>query len=345
MERVDPATRYSRQILFGGIGEEGQARLRGATAVVVGCGALGSFSASLLARAGVGRLRLIDRDVVEESNLQRQILFTESDIRDLKPKAIAARDHLAAADSSIALEAVVADLGPDNAVSLLAGAGVVVDGTDNFEARFLVNDVSIRHGIPWIYGACLGAYGVTMTIVPGETACLRCLMEEAPPPGTVPTCDTVGVIGPIVGAIASIQAAEALKILSGKGEAIRSDLLSLDLWTGGVSRVEVPRGGGRRRCPACDGLELEYLSGKGARPAVLCGRNAVQVTPEGRAPIDLDGLARRLGGAGRVELSPFLVRFTAPGCEMTIFPDGRAIVAGTRDPSAARALYARYVGA
>ncbi|MBI3447488.1 MAG: ThiF family adenylyltransferase [Acidobacteria bacterium] len=337
--------RYSRQVLFKPIGDEGQRRLGAARAAVVGVGATGSVTASILARAGVGALRLIDRDVIDESNLQRQFLYTEDDLRALKPKAIAARDHLRAANSTVALEAVVEDLGPDNAVRLLTGVDLILDGTDNFETRFLMNDVAVRHGIPWIYTACLGAYGVTMTIVPGETACLRCLMETPPDLGSTPTCDTAGVIAPIVAIIASFQAAEALKILSGSSSETSDALLSVDAWTQKVTRVRVPRGGGRRRCAACDGMEFEFLAGRGTRPAAICGRNAVQIMPSTRGALDLAALAARLGAAGQVERSEFMLRFTAPGCQLSIFPDGRAIVAGTSDPAAARALYARYVGA
>jgi adenylyltransferase/sulfurtransferase len=345
MKAPPSGERYSRQVLFGGIGPDGQRRLAESSATVVGCGALGSVVASTLARAGVGRLRLIDRDVVEESNLQRQFLYTEEDVRSLKPKAIAARDHLLAANSLIQVETEVADLNPDNAVRLLSGSDLILDGTDNFETRFLINDVSVRHGIPWIYAACLGSYGVTLSIFPGETACLRCLMEEPPPPGTTPTCDTAGIIGPIVGLIASVQAAEALKFLSGREEEMSDALLSVDVWTQSVNRVEVPRGGGRRRCETCDGLEFEFLSGKGTRPAVLCGRDAVQIMPSARHALDLAELAERLQGAGSVERSDFLLRFAAEGCALTVFPDGRAIVAGTSDPAIARTLYARYIGA
>jgi len=337
--------RYSRQILFKEIGESGQARLRASSVVVAGCGALGSVSASILARAGVGRIRLLDRDTVEASNLQRQILYTEEDLRSLKPKAIAARDHLRAANSEVEIEGIVEDLNADTAVRLLTGFDLIVDGTDNFETRFLINDVSVRHGIPWIYAACLGAYGVTMNIVPGETACLRCLMDEPPAPGAVPTCDTAGILAPIVGVIASVQAGEALKCLSGRPEEMSHELLGVDLWTREITRVHVPRGGGRRRCPTCDGLEFEFLSGRETRSAILCGRDAVQVIPPGGGDLDLAALAERLGRAGRVERSPFLLRFATEGIVMTIFPDGRAIISGTKDPAAARALYARYVGA
>jgi adenylyltransferase/sulfurtransferase len=312
--------------------------------VIVGCGALGSVSASILVRAGVGRVSLIDRDVIDESNLQRQLLYTEEDLRALKPKAIAARDHLRAANGSVVVEAAVADLAPDNAVELLAGHDLILDGTDNFETRFLLNDVSIRHEIPWIYAACLGAYGVVMNVVPGSTACLRCLMESPPPPGTTATCDTAGIIAPIVTLIASVQAAEALKLLSGRSDEMVDGLFSVDLWSRRIHSVEVPRGGGRRRCAACDGLEFEYLAGKGTRSATLCGRNAVQVMPSSRTSLDLDRLAGRLAAAGAVERSAFLLRFEADGCRLSVFPDGRAIVAGTSDVAAARTLYARYIG-
>lgn len=336
--------RYSRQVLFEGIGEAGQERLARSSAVIVGCGALGSVSSSLLVRAGVGRVRLIDRDVIDESNLQRQLLYTEDDLRALKPKAIAARDHLRSANSEVTVEAVVSDLGPDNAVELLTGHDLIIDGTDNFDTRFLLNDVSIRHDIPWIYAACLGAYGVCMNVIPGATACLRCLMETPPPPGTTATCDTAGIIGPIVALVASVQAAEALKLLAGRSEEAADGLLSVDLWSRRIHSVAVPRGGGRRRCATCDGLEFEYLAGRGTRPATICGRNAVQVMPSERTTLDLDSLAARLRAAGRVEQSAFLLRFEIDGCCLSVFPDGRAIVAGTTDAAAARSLYSRYIG-
>jgi adenylyltransferase/sulfurtransferase len=337
--------RYSRQVLFEGIGQEGQGRISGSSAVVVGCGALGSVSSAILVRAGVGRVRLIDRDVIEESNLQRQLLFTEEDLRSLKPKAVAARDHLALANSTVSVESVVADFGPDNAVELLRGFDVIIDGTDNFEARFLINDISVRHDIPWIYGACLGAYGVCMSILPGSTACLRCLMESPPPPGSAATCDTAGIIAPIIATIASIQAAEALKLLAGREDDMQDGLFSIDIWSRRTQTVSVPRGGGRRRCMTCDGLEFEYLAGKGSRSAVLCGRDAVQVMPSGRGMLDLGILAERLAAAGTVERSEFMLKFRTEGCTLTIFPDGRAIVAGVTDPASARTLYSRYVGA
>jgi len=337
--------RYSRQILYPPIGEAGQQRISSSSVAVVGCGALGSVSASLMARAGVGRLRIIDRDFVEISNLQRQLLFDEEDVREMKPKAVAAAEKLGRANSAIAVEAVVRDVNPDTAVELLRGASLILDGTDNFETRFLINDVSVRHDIPWIYAACVGAYGLTMNILPGDTACLRCVMESAPAPGTVPTCDTAGVLGPLVSVIAGIQGAEALKYLSGNQEAMSRDLVSVDAWSQTVTRVEVPKSGGRKRCETCDGLEFSYLSGKGSRSATICGRNAVQVTPEGRGPIDLEDLAARLSGVTQVQSSRFLVRFSMDGLQVAVFQDGRAIITGTKDAAVARGAYAKYIGA
>lgn len=339
------ADRYSRQVLFQAVGEQGQARLGSASVAVVGCGALGSVSASLLARAGVGRLRIIDRDFVEMSNLQRQFLFDEEDVRQLKPKAVAAAEKLSVINSEIVIEPVVSDLNPDNAVSLLTGVSLIIDGTDNFDTRFLVNDVSIRHDIPWIYAACLGSYGLVMNILPGDTACLRCVMETAPPPGSVPTCDTAGILGPVVSIISGLQCTEALKYLTGNREAMSRHLFSIDAWSQIVTRVEVPRSGGRRRCQTCDGLEFLHLSGKGSRTAVICGRNAVQIMPEGNGRVVLSDLADRLASSMAVERSKFLIRFQVDALQVSVFPDGRAIITGTKDPAVARGVYARFVGA
>ena len=342
---VSHPDRYSRQVLFKAVGEQGQTKLGAASAAIVGCGALGSVSASLLARAGIGRLRIIDRDFVDLSNLQRQFLFDEDDVRDLKPKAVAAAEKLSRINSSIVIEPVVSDLNPDNAVSLLTGMTLILDGTDNFDTRFLVNDVSIRHDIPWIYAACLGSYGLIMNILPGETACLRCVMETAPPAGSVPTCDTAGILGPVVSIIAGLQSTEALKFLTGNREAMSRHMLSIDAWTQVVTRVEMPRSGGRRRCQTCDGLEFTYLSGKGSRSAVICGRNAVQIMPEGTGKIVLADLADRLSSSLPIERSKFLIRFQVDTLQVSVFPDGRAIITGTKDPSVARGVYARFVGA
>lgn len=344
MRESGSTERHSRQILCAGIGEEGQRKIAASSAVIAGCGALGAASASLLARAGVGRMRIIDRDFVETSNLQRQILFDEQDVREMKPKALAAAERLSAVDSSLSIEGVVADLNPDNAVDLLKGFDLILDGTDNFETRFLINDVSVRHDIPWIYAACLATYGLTMNVLPGETACLRCLMESAPPPGSVATCDTAGVLGPVAVIISGLQCIEALKLLSGNREAMSRELVSIDAWTLALTRVEIPRSGGRKRCETCDGMEFTFLSGKGSRSTTMCGRDAVQVTPEGRAGLSLDELATRLSGVVEVTSTRFLLRFDVDGLRVSVFPDGRAIVAGTKDPAVARSIYARYVG-
>jgi len=340
--------RYSRQILFPFIGVEGQRKISASSAVVVGCGALGSVTASLLARAGVGRLRVIDRDFVEVSNLQRQVLFDEDDAREARPKAAAAADKLSRVNPSIEVEGIVTDVNPDNVVDLTRGFSLILDGTDNFETRFLLNDVSVRHDIPWIYAACLGSYGLTMNILPGETACLSCVMESAPPPGSVPTCDTAGILGPVVSIVSGLQSTEALKLLSGNREALSRELVSIDGWTQVMTRVEVPRGGGRRRCATCDGLEFLWLSGRGSRSTTICGRNAVQVLPEGGGVLDMEALAARLaasGSAREVARTRFLIRFEAEGLKVAVFPDGRAIVTGTKEPGVARGLYARYIGA
>lgn len=337
--------RYARQILLPVIGEQGQKALSESSVAIVGCGALGCVSSALLARAGVGRIRIIDRDFVETSNLQRQMLFDEDDVASMTPKAAAAAKKLSRANTDIEISGVVSDLNPDNAVELLSGVALIVDGTDNFETRFLINDVSIRHDIPWIYGACLGSYGLTMNILPGETACLACVMETAPPPGSVPTCDTAGVLGPIVSIVAGFQATEAIKFLSGNVEAMTKDLVSIDAWSGTFTRVSVPKGGGRRRCATCDGMEFTALSSRGTRSATLCGRDAVQVVPEGRPRIDLKDLAARLSASIPVKASEFMLRFPVEGLSVSVFPDGRAIVSGTKDPAVAKGVYSRYVGA
>ncbi len=345
MAGADALERYSRQILCPAIGDEGQRKLSSSSVAIVGCGALGSASAALMARAGVGRIRIIDRDFVETSNLQRQVLFDEQDVRQMKPKALAAADRLAAVNSGVAVEGIVTDLNPDNAVELLRDVDLILDGTDNFETRFLVNDVSVRHGVPWIYAACLATYGLTMNVLPGETACLRCVMETAPPPGSVPTCDTAGILGPVVAVVAGLQGMEALKLLSGNREAMSRDLVSVDAWTQTLTRVTIPKSGGRRRCETCDGMEFTFLAGRSGRSATLCGRNAVQVAPAAGSRLSLEELEGRLAPVVTVERTRFLLRFQADGLHVAVFPDGRAIVTGTQDPAVARSIYARYVGA
>jgi molybdopterin/thiamine biosynthesis adenylyltransferase len=338
--------RYSRQVLFAPIGAEGQARLASAQAVIIGCGALGAVQAETLARAGVGRLRLIDRDFVEESNLQRQIMFEEADARDRLPKAVAAARRIARVNSAIAVEPVVADVNFENIEELIAGADVVLDGTDNFETRFLINDACVKAGTPWVYGAAVGAYGLTMTIVPGQTPCLRCVLEAMPEPGTGPTCDTAGVILPIISIIGSIQAAEAMKLLTGQPDKLHGALLRIDVWEFAIKRLDLAGYTEREDCPACGQREFEFL--RGARRQVtttLCGRNAVQIARMGAARLDFAALAERLQSSGEVAFNDFLLRFRVEGYDITVFRDARSIIRGTIDPAIARGLYARYIGA
>ncbi|MCW5776473.1 MAG: ThiF family adenylyltransferase [Phycisphaeraceae bacterium] len=342
--------RYHRQMLLPRIGEAGQRRLAGSSVLLVGCGALGSVSADLLVRAGVGRLVLVDRDVVEPTNLQRQTLYTEADLG--APKAEAARRRLAAVNSGVRVEAHVADFTGDAADDLAEGPlGVLVDGTDNFETRLVLNDLAVSRGVPFVYAGVVGACGTTMTVVPGRTPCLRCLVDAPPPPGSTPTCDTAGVFGPTVVMAAAWQASEALRLLLGDA-APGGDLVEFDLWPPRVRRFDV-RGSRRADCPCCVGRRFDYLRGVAAtRTTTLCGRNAVQVLPRRNGGVDLPALAGRLGPHGAVAANEFLVRCElgaepADGggaCSLTVFGDGRAIVSGTLRPERARAIYARYVG-
>ena len=334
--------RYSRQILFHGLGQEGQRRLLASRIVVVGCGAIGAAAANLLARAGVGQISIIDRDFVEPSNLQRQTLFDEQDARAALPKAVAAERKLRAINRDIAVLGVVADLCPDNVEELLAPADLILDGTDNFETRLLMNDFAVKSHRPWIYAAAVGSYGLTMAIRPGATACLACLLGcDASRGGLEQTCDTVGVLGPIVNLIASLEVAEALKLLSGREEALHGRLLSCDVWTGRMQSVQVARDPG---CRVCALQEFRYLHGDAQPHITMCGRDSVQVHANSRA-LDLQSLRDRLVlTASDVSQNEFLLRFRVPPYEMTVFADGRAILKGTKDPAIARSLYARYIG-
>lgn len=332
--------RYSRQILLPGIGEDGQERLLAAHAAIVGCGALGTFHAAALARAGVGRLTLIDRDYVEPANLHRQWLFEESDAAEALPKAAAAGRALARINSGITVEARIADLTAANIGDLLAGAAVILDGTDNFETRYLINDYAVAHGVPWIYGAAVGSYGLEMPVLPGRTACLRCIYPD-PPDGAQPTCETAGVLNAITSAVASLQAADALKILAGRSAAVEPRITTLDLWEGGIRQIAQPAPD--PDCPCCAGRRFPFLEATVRPPVRLCGRNAVQIHERSR-PLDLAALAASLAPLGEVRANEFALRFAAPPYEMTVFADGRAIVKGTAEPGVARSLYARYVG-
>ncbi|HYO81028.1 MAG TPA: ThiF family adenylyltransferase [Bryobacteraceae bacterium] len=334
----DDLQRYSRQIRFGGIGDEGQRRLLGSRVAIVGCGALGSFQAGALARAGVGTLVLIDRDYVELSNLQRQWLYTETDAAEGSPKAIAAARAVAAFNSSLDVQPVVRDLTSRNADELLAHADLILDGTDNFETRYLINDYCIANDVPWIYGAAVGSYGLVMPILPNVTSCLACVYPEAPS-GAQPTCETAGVLGPVTSAVASLQCAMALKLLAG-GEPRRA-IITVDVWDGPVRTIQQPDRD--PSCRACGRRDWIYLSGSKRAPVSLCGRNAVQIHERTR-PVDLVGLRAQLEPLGIVRANEFALRFFTDPYELTVFPDGRAIIKGTQDVGVARSLYARYIG-
>ena len=337
-------SRYARQMRFPPLGEEGQRRLAGSRVLLCGCGALGSTIANLLARAGVAALRIVDRDFVELSNLQRQVLFDEADAQAGLPKAIAAAEKLRQINSTVTIEPIVADIDPANIEGFCEGIDVILDGTDNFETRFLINDAAVKLGLPWIYGGCVGAEGQTMTILPGQTPCLRCLMPECPAPGSTPTCETAGILGPIVGLVASIEAAEAIKILGGDLAAISRSLTVVDLWQNHIRQIDVRGLRDQVDCPTCKRGEFPWLSGRsGSRTAVLCGRNAVQLSHPGTS-VSLDELAQKLEDTGQLTRNQFLLRLKVEGYELTIFPDARAIISGTADIATARTIYAKYVG-
>lgn len=332
--------RYSRQVLFGPIGREGQERLRAARVVIVGCGALGTAQANLLARAGAGKLRIIDRDFVEESNLQRQTLFDESDAGQRLPKAIAAELKLKQINSDVEIEGIVDDVEAHNIEELVRGFDLLLDGTDNFETRFLLNDVAVKLGIPWIYGAVVAGYGITLTILPGRTACLSCVLSHMPT-GLQETCDTVGVISPAANWVASIQTVEALKILLGRDEELHGKLLTYDIWKNHLQQIAPHRDS---RCHACGARQFSYLDAEEPSHILLCGRNAIEIRQRERRPLDLEALKTRLAAFGPVRGNSYLVQFPVDGCEMTVFANGRVLVKGTEDSAVARSLYARYIG-
>ena len=311
----------------------------------MGCGALGSLQADMLARAGVGRLRLIDRDEIERSNLQRQFLYTEDDLQNGLPKAEAAARHLARVNPEVAIEPLVADLVPGNAEKCLAGADVILDGTDNFETRQLINEYCVKSDVPWIYGGVVGSEGTVLGIVPGRTPCLACLFGEAPPPGAMPTCDTAGVISPAVAVVAGLQVAEALKILSGQPELLKGTLWAVDVWTGRARTLDLSAARDDE-CDVCVQHRFDVLeSGQQQRTTALCGRGTVQVSPPtGTPPIDLIALERKLSAVGHVRRNPFLLRARIGEHRLTVFSDGRILVKGTDDPAEARSVCARYIG-
>lgn len=335
--------RYSRQTLFERVGVEGQRRLRASRVAVVGCGALGSAQVETLARAGVGSLLIADRDFVEESNLQRQTMFTERDARERVPKAVAASRRVSEINSDVECAAEVVDVNASNVERLISGCDLVLDGTDNFSTRFLVNDACVKHGTAWVYGAAVGSYGVTLTIRPGVTPCLRCVFPEEPAAGSAPTCDTAGVLMPIISIVAAVQASEALKLLTGNFESLHGGLMQFDVWRNEWRKIKT--GERAADCPACALRRFDALDAEaGDVTTVLCGRNAVQLTPRRGARLNLEALASRLSAAGEVKSNPYLVRVRAGEYELTVFEDARAIVRGTDDVGLARSLYARYVG-
>ncbi|MEQ1645267.1 MAG: ThiF family adenylyltransferase [Pyrinomonadaceae bacterium] len=335
--------RYSRQILFREIGRKGQEKLLNSRVLLVGCGALGAAHAEMLARAGVGKLRIVDRDFVEFTNLQRQTLFKESDAAERLPKAVAAKTRIAEINSEIEVEAIVADVNNSNIESLIDGCDLVIDGTDNFQVRYLVNDACVKNGVTWIYGAAVSSYGTTMTIRPGVTPCLRCIFDEMPDAGSSPTCDTSGVIMPIIATVSATQVAEALKLLVGDTDSLHGSLMQFDVWANDRQRIKL--GPPNADCKCCGQKILEFLDAEsGEFSAVLCGRDAVQIAPPQPVKLDLQKLAERLSSVADVKLNDYLVRFFLGENEITVFTDGRAIIKGTDDVAAARSLYAKFVG-
>lgn len=336
--------RYSRQMFFEGIGEDGQRKLCDSRVVVLGCGALGTVAASSLARAGIGHLRIVDRDFIEENNLQRQILFDEEDIKEGLPKAEAARRKLARVNSTIEVEGVVSDVNYTNIERFITDADIVLDATDNFETRYLINDACVKHGIPWVYGACIGSTGLTMTIRPGETPCLRCIFETAPPSDMSPSCDTAGVLNTVVNIVASLQVTEAFKLLAGRFEQLRGDMLFLDVWSDTYKRLH-EQAAPSPHCPTCGSKDFEFLDGRsGSHTTSLCGRNSVQVSQREKVKVDFHHLEAKLQKLGPTKNTKFMLKFDIDGYAFTVFPDGRAIIQGTSDEAVARNLYSKYVG-
>lgn len=339
-------TRYSRQVLFSPLGESGQRKLMDSRVAIVGMGALGTVLANHMVRAGVGYVRLIDRDFVEESNLQRQMLYEEADAASSRPKAAAAAERLARINSLVTIEPHVTDLNPSNAEELLTGVDLVLDGSDNFAVRFLINDVCVKHSIPWIYGGAVSARGVMMTILPGTTPCFRCLFQQPPDQGALETCDTAGVLAPIIHVVASYQGVEALKLLSGSRETLNKGMLHFDLWHNFQGSMDMSNARWNE-CPCCGQGQFDYLTAEleGETLQSLCGRNAVQIVPVRPRKLNLEEVETVLSRSGAVERNAFLLKYRSDnGLTLVLFPDGRAMVQGTADLTAAKSFYSRYVG-
>ena len=338
--------RYSRQMRFAGIREAGQKKLLESRVTLCGCGALGTVLANHLVRSGVGNVRIVDRDFIETHNLQRQVLFDESDVAANIPKAEAAARKLRQVNSTVNIEAVVTDINRTNILELCQDADLILDGTDNFEIRYLINDVAVKLGKPWVYGGAIGAEGMTMTILPGTTPCLRCVFEAAPNPGEAGTCETAGVLSPTIGIVASFQAAEALKILTGQLDLTNRELLCIDIWDNTTRRTKIARLLGKVDCPCCQRKQFEWLDGAmGSQTTSLCGRNAVQVATRSSAKLNFDDMSKQLTlMGGKVNFNRFMLKFDVEEYEFTVFPDGRAIIKGTNDIEKARVLYAKYIG-
>lgn len=333
--------RYSRQVRFAGIGAEGQRKIGASRVALIGAGALGSVAAELLVRAGIGFLRIIDRDFVELSNLQRQALYDEDDVRQNLPKAAAAAAKLRRINSTVRIEPIVDDVNPSTVEDYIKDVDLVLDALDNFETRFVINDACAKHARPWIYSAAVGSYGLVMPVVPGKSPCLRCMMGSLPAPGTSPTCDTAGVIGPITHIIASMQVAEAFKLLIGNSGPY--GLVTYDVWAQRFHRVAADMET-MKTCPVCAEGRFDYLDGSPLRTVTLCGRNAVQLIPSVKGNFDFSELTKSISVFGTVQSNEFLLRCTTPSCELTLFKDGRAIVKGTEDPSLARSIYSKMIG-
>ncbi len=337
--------RYSRQKIFADIGEQGQQKLAESRVLLLGCGGLGSASASLLARAGVGYLKIVDRDFLDVSNLQRQILYEEHDVKEGLPKVIAAERRLREINSTITIDPIIADVNRFNIEKLIGDVNLIVDGSDNFETRFLLNDACVKHNRSWIYGAAIESYGLIKNIIPGKTACLRCIMDIIPDPGTIATCESVGVLSSIVVLIASLQCAEAIKFLTGNLKELNQDLMSIDIWQNTFEKIDVTKSKIKKNCPVCNNKKFDFLEGKhGSAFTSLCGRNGVQILPFKEIELDLAKLAIKLSASGVVKANAYLLRFEIEGYELSIFPDGRVIVKGTTDVGVARSLYSKYVG-